>query len=235
MAELIDLTPPVVLAVYAHPDDPDVAAGGTLARWAAAGGEVHVCICADGDKGSLDPAIDPAELAGRRREETARAGHILGVSAHHWLGYADGELDEDRQLRARLVGLIRRLKPTAVMAPDPTAVFFGGTYINHRDHRVTGWAAMDAVAPAAGNPHYFPDQGPAHRVEVLYLSGTLEPDVWVDVSDTIEAKAAAIACHVSQLGDAGEWLRGAVRGRAEEAGRQASVSFAEGFRRINLP
>jgi LmbE family N-acetylglucosaminyl deacetylase len=235
MAELIDLTPPVVLAVYAHPDDPDVAAGGTLARWAAAGSEVHVCICADGDKGSLDPAVDPAELAGRRREETARAGRILGISTHHWLGYADGDLDEDRQLRARLVGLIRQVKPTAVMAPDPTAVFFGGTYINHRDHRATGWAAMDAVAPAAGNPHYFPDEGPAHRAEVLYLSGTLEPDVWVDVSDTIEAKAAAIACHVSQLGDAGEWLRGAVRGRAEEAGRQASVSFAEGFRRINLP
>ena len=59
MAELISDVPAVVLAIYAHPDDPEVAAGGTLARWAQAGSRVHICICADGDKGSLDPAVDP--------------------------------------------------------------------------------------------------------------------------------------------------------------------------------
>ena len=91
------------------------------------------------------------------------------------------------------------------------------------------------MAPAAANPHYFPDRGPAHRVDVLFLSGTLEPDAWVDVSETLDAKAAAIACHASQIGDAGEWLRGAVHRRAEEAGREASVPLAEGFRRITLP
>ena len=235
MAELVDQVPQVVLAIYAHPDDPEVAAGGTLARWAAAGADVHICICADGDKGSLDPATDPAALVRLRRRETADAGRILGVSEHHWLGYADGELEDGPELRGRLVELIRSVRPVAVMAPDPTAVFFGQAYINHRDHRATGWAAVDAAAPAAANPHYFPDRGAAHKVEVLYLSGTLEPDVWVDVSDTIDAKAAAIACHASQLGETGEWLRSAVRRRAEEAGREASVPLAEGFRRVHLP
>ena len=235
MAELVSRPPATVLAIYAHPDDPEVAAGGTLAKWATGGSSVHVCVCADGDKGSLDPATDPAELAERRREETARAGRILGVTAHHWLGFADGELDDGPHLRGRLVELIRSVRPDAVMAPDPTAVFFGQTYINHRDHRAVGWAAIDAVAPAAGNPHYFPDRGAAHRVESLYLSGTLEPDVWVDVSESIDAKAAAIACHVRQLGEAGEWLRNVVRQRAEEAGREASGPLAEGFRRIALP
>lgn len=234
MPELVRDAPPVVLAVYAHPDDPEVAAGGTLARWAAAGSQVHVCICADGDKGSLDPSTDPVELARRRRAETAEAGRILGVTQHHWLGFPDGELEDGRELRARLVGLIRSVRPAAVVAPDPTAVFFGQAYVNHRDHRTTGWAAIDAAAPAAGNPHYFPDRGPAHRVDVLYLSGTLEPDVWVDVSETIDTKAAAIGCHASQLGETGEWLRGAVRQRAEEAGREASVRYAEGFRRLAL-
>lgn len=234
MPDLVEEVPAVVLAVYAHPDDPEVAAGGTLAKWAAAGAVVHVCICADGDKGSLDPATDPAELVRRRRAETGEAGRILGVAAHHWLGYADGELDDGPELRGRLVELIRAVRPAAVVAPDPTAVFFGQAYVNHRDHRTTGWAAIDAAAPASGNPHYFPGRGPAHRVEFLYLSGTLEPDVWVDVSETIDAKAAAIACHATQLGEAGEWLRGAVRQRAEEAGREASVPLAEGFRRIAL-
>ncbi|HET9076344.1 MAG TPA: PIG-L deacetylase family protein [Acidimicrobiales bacterium] len=235
MAELVADVPAVALAVYAHPDDPDVAAGGTLARWARAGCRVEVCICADGDKGSLDPAVHPADLVARRRQETEEAGRLLGVNRHHWLGYPDGELDDNAALRGRLVELIRSVRPTAVVAPDPTAVFFGSTYVNHRDHRTVGWAAIDAVAPAAANPHYFPDRGPAHRVDTLYLSGTLEPDVWVDVSATIDTKAAAIACHASQLGDAGEWLRGAVRRRAEEAGREASVPLAEGFRRITLP
>lgn len=235
MAELVDTLPAVALAVYAHPDDPDVAAGGTLARWAGAGAEVHVCICADGDKGSLDPAVRPADLVARRREETDQAGKLLGVAQHHWFGLADGEVGDGPDLRGRLVELIRAVRPVAVVAPDPTAVFFGQTYVNHRDHRAIGWAVLDAVAPAAANPHYFPERGPAHRVEVLYLSGTLEPDVWVDVSETIEAKAAAIACHASQIGETGEWLRGAVRRRAEEAGREASVPFAEGFRRVTLP
>lgn len=234
MAGLITRPPASVLAVYAHPDDPDVAAGGSLALWARAGARVHVCICAQGDKGSDDPERAPAELAAARRLEVAAAGKVLGVAEHHWLGYPDGELSEAPELRSRLVSLIRKIRPEAIMAPDPTAVFFGRHYVNHQDHRVVGWAVLDAVAPAASNPHYFPDCGPPHQPSVMYLSGTLEPDVWVDVSSTIDVKAAAIACHVSQLGDTGEWLRRAVRQRAEDAGRSAGVLFAEGFRCVEL-
>jgi LmbE family N-acetylglucosaminyl deacetylase len=64
------------------------------------------------------------------------------------------------------------------------------------------------------------------------LSGTLEPDVWVDISDTIDVKAEALACHASQVGPPGEWLRSVVRQRAEAGGRQAGVRYAEGFRRL---
>ncbi len=234
MAMLVTDTPATVLAVYAHPDDPDVSAGGTLARWASEGASVHVCICADGDKGSTDPDTDPIDLVARRRDEVAASGAILGVKAHHWLGFQDGELDDQRRLRARLVALVREVGPDVVVAPDPTAVFFGQHYINHLDHRQVGWATLDAVAPAAANPHYFPEAGPAHRVALVYLSGTLEADVWVDISGTIDVKAAAIACHDSQVGESGEWLRRAVRQRAEDAGREATVRFAEGYRRIQL-
>ncbi len=234
MADLVSGVPNRVLAVYAHPDDPDVSAGGTLARWAAAGADIHVCICADGDKGSLDPATDPVHLVARRRREVEASGTILGVTEHHWLGFLDGELEDNRELRGRLVALVRAVRPDAVVAPDPTAVYFGSHYVNHRDHRVVGWAVLDAVSPAAANPHYFPEAGPAHHVALVYLSGTLEPDVLVDISDTIDVKAAAIACHSSQVGDGGEWLRGAVRQRAEDAGRGAAVRFAEAYRLVRL-
>jgi len=234
VGELIEAAPGTVLAIYAHPDDPDVAAGGALARWSSAGASVHVCICADGDKGSADPSADTGKLVESRRAEVAAAGELLGVAEHHWLGFADGELEPGAELVARLVALVRHLRPDTVVAPDPTAVFFGQHYVNHRDHRAVGWATLDAVAPAAGNPHYFPDAGPPHRVETLYLSGTLEPDAWIDVSTTINTKAAAIACHETQVGESDEWLRTAVRQRAEDAGREAGVPFAEGFRLIRL-
>jgi LmbE family N-acetylglucosaminyl deacetylase len=234
VAEVVNDTPATVLAIYAHPDDPDVSAGGTLARWAARGASVHVCICADGDKGSSDPDTVPAELVARRRQEVLAAGAILGVSAHHWLGFLDGELEDNRGLIGRLVALIREVRPEAVVAPDPTAIFFGQHYVNHRDHRIVGWATLDAVSPSAGNPHYFPEAGPPHQVRVVFLSGTLEPDVWIDISETIDAKAAAIACHHSQLGEGGEWLRTAVRQRAEQAGREATARFAESYRRVQL-
>jgi LmbE family N-acetylglucosaminyl deacetylase len=124
--------------------------------------------------------------------------------------------------------------PETVVCPDPTAVFFGERYFNHRDHRIVGWVAMDAVAPAAALPHYFPEAGPAHQVSSVYLSGTLAPNVWVDVSAFIDAKAEALLCHRSQIDEPGEWLRTVVRQRAEEAGRQAGVRYAEGFRRLLL-
>ena len=162
------------LAIYAHPDDPDVSCGGTLACWAAAGSEVHVCLCCDGGKGSLGPGGPTgANWSRERYREVEASGRVLGVTAHHWFGYPDGELDDSAELRARVVALVRELRPDAVLAPDPTAVFFGSNYVNHRDHRMVGWAVLDAVSPAAANPHYFPDLGPAHQVPLLYLSGTL--------------------------------------------------------------
>ena len=222
------------LAVYAHPDDPDVSCGGTLAQWSAAGSDVHVCLCCDGDKGSLDPSVDSEALVRDRRQETEAAGREIGVGTHHWLGYRDGEVYDSAELRARLVALVRRLRPDAVLAPDPTSVFFGPNYINHRDHRMVGWAVLDAVSPAAANPHYFPGAGDAFQVPVLYLSGTLEPDTWVDITATIGAKAAALACHASQIGPSGEWLGNVVRERAEDAGRLAGVQYAEAFRKLVL-
>lgn len=238
MAEIFADVPAVALAVYAHPDDPDVSCGGTLAAWAEAGADVHVCICADGDKGALDPNAAAAELVAQRREEVAAAGAVLGVAQHHWLGFLDGELEDGSTdsggIRARLVELIRRVRPDAVVGADPTAVFFGQHYVNHRDHRAVGWATLDAVAPAAANPHYFPTAGAAHQVRILLLSGTLEADCWVDITRTIDQKARAVACHVTQVGEPGEWLRTVVRQRAEEAGQRVGVRHAEGYRRLNL-
>lgn len=233
-AELLVETPRCALAIYAHPDDSDVAAGGTLARWARLGCEVHVVICALGDKGTSDPLADVKTLVQRRIKELDTAQAILGVKEVHRLGYPDGELENDLPLRRDLVGLMRAIRPEVLICPDPTAVFFGEHYFNHHDHRSIGFAALDAAAPAARSPLYFPDQGPPATIEVAYMSGSLEPNVYVDISETVGQKAEAILCHRSQLGEPSEWFRSVVHERAEQAGRRAGVKFAEAFRRIGL-
>ncbi|MCU1426203.1 MAG: putative LmbE-like protein [Actinomycetia bacterium] len=230
--------PASALAIYAHPDDPESSAGGTLAAWAQAGAEVHVLITMRGDKGTSDPTADTQLLARRRREETAAAAKVLGLAGHHHLDYPDGEIVDDLNLRGRIVRVVRELRPDVVLCPDPTAVFFGDSYYNHHDHRVTGWATLDAIAPSAANPHYFPEhlaEGlDVHRVRAVYLSGTLEPNCWVDVTHTQERKIDALFCHASQLVETGEWFREFLRERAEDGGRAAGVTYAEGFRRIVL-
>jgi LmbE family N-acetylglucosaminyl deacetylase len=226
--------PERVLAVYAHPDDADVACGATLARWADAGSEVHLVLLADGGKGTSDPAVEPADLAATRALEVAAAVDVLGLSSVEILGIADGEVPEQLDLIETLVQRIRNLRPSCVLGHDPTAVFFGSVYVNHRDHRAAGWALLDAVSPSAAQPHYFPDSGPSHRVNDVLLSGTLEADTYVDVSSTIDRKVDAVTAHGSQLPGDHEWIRSSVRQRAAEVGRAAGVAFAEGFRHLVL-
>jgi LmbE family N-acetylglucosaminyl deacetylase len=230
-----DEIPQRVLAVYAHPDDPEVSCGGALARWSAAGAEVHVVVACAGDKGSSDPAADPAALAERRAAEVRSAAEAMGVADVVLWGHPDGELDRVGDLRGELVAVVRRVRPDVVIAPDPTAVFFGDGYVNHVDHRTIGWAVLDAVAPAAASPLYHPTRGAAHQVATVLLSGSLEPDVWVDIEAGLDAKVRALFRHGTQLApDADDWLADFVRSRAEDEGRRGGVALAEGFRRLRL-
>ena len=112
-------TPERVLAIYGHPDDPEISCGGTLARWADEGADVHILITTRGDKGSEDPAVDPEGLAKVRVEETAAAARVLGAVPHH-LDHPDGELVDDRALRLELVRAVRTIRPDVVCCPDPT-------------------------------------------------------------------------------------------------------------------
>jgi LmbE family N-acetylglucosaminyl deacetylase len=235
---LAEDTPARALAVYAHPDDSEAAAGGTLAKWTSAGAEVWLLVVARGEKGTLDPDADLDALAEQRVRETADAAKLLGFTDHFHLGYDDGEVPDDQELRGAIVRKIRELRPDVVLCPDPTSVLFGDGYFNHHDHRVTGWATLDAVASAAANPHYFPDQVreglPVHQPHAVYLTGTLEPNTWIDIGDTLERKIDALFCHTSRLDDSEEWFRQFLRDRAEDASRATGARYTESFRRLNF-
>ena len=226
-------TPARALAVFAHPDDPEVGCGGTLARWASLGSEVHLVIANRGDKGSFDPSTDPDALAAHRAEEVEKAAEVLGLAGVEHLGYPDGEIDNDAVLRERLIEILRRHRPEALVAPDPTAIFFGESYVNHRDHRQLGWGVLDSLVPAA-SPLYVPGAGPAHQVGLVLLSGSLEADAWVDIDAVLDQKVAAVSCHESRLGGDPALVAELLEHRAAEEGRRAGIVHAEAFRRLRF-
>jgi LmbE family N-acetylglucosaminyl deacetylase len=220
-----------ILVIAAHADDIEFGMAGTVAHWTNEGHEVAYCLITDGSAGSNDPNIDPQALVETRHAEQIAAAAAVGVETIRFLGYADGTLQPTLELRRELTRLIREWKPQRVVCQDPTTVFVDKNYINHPDHRAAGEAAIYAVFPSAETRPIFPEllsEGfEPHKVEELWMTLTLAPDTFVDITQTIDRKIESLLCHRSQVGpDAAEWIR---KWNAED-GERAGVPFAEGFR-----
>ncbi len=214
------------LALGAHPDDVELQAGGTIAAWAGDGVHVELACFSAGEKGTHDPAADPAEVARVRRLEAAAAGAILGVAAVHVLGAVDGELEVTMALRLEVARLVRTVRPHVVVGHDPWR-----RWLLHPDHRAAGLLTVDGVV-AARDPLYAPElaaQGlPAHRPHSILLFGTDAPDEVVDISATIDTKLAALRAHASQIGDPAELDR-RIRTWNAAIGAQFGLVSAEAF------
>ena len=223
----------VVLAVQAHPDDIDFSSAGTVARFIQDGHEVHYLSVTSGNKGSHDRGVDPARLGEIREEEQREAARRLGVSSCRFLRYNDGEVEVNLTLRRQISQVIREVRPYTVMTFDAWR-----PYQLHPDHRAVGIATMDAII-AARDHLYFPEQlrdgVDIARVHEVYLFGAAEPDLWVDVTSTIELKIAAASAHVSQLrgGDPAQRAE-RHRSRAHEVGEAQGFEFGEAFKVLRL-
>jgi LmbE family N-acetylglucosaminyl deacetylase len=176
-------------------------------------------------------------LAQIRHAEQRAAAMKLGVRDVFFLGYDDGSLQPTLDLRRQITRWIRRTKPDIVVAPDPTRRWSGQRYINHPDHRAAGDATLDAIIPGSDTRLVFPellDEGlEPHHVKEIYLTGSNEPDVWVDISETIDLKIEALREHKSQVGDWAE-LDQTIRERAAEMAKGQSFPLAEGFKYFKL-
>ncbi len=229
-------TPLRVLSVHAHPDDQEFTVAGTLAKWARAGSEIISVVVTSGDSGSNERTpshLTKSELATLREKEQLAANAVLGVKETIFLRQPDGMLEPTLELRREITRLIRKYKPEVVLCGDPTRRFYGNSYMNHPDHRVVGDVTCDAVFPSAGTRFIFPEllaEGlEPHNAKKLFLHGSAEPDVWIDISETIALKIAALREHVSQIGP--DWdLDKEMREWAKEEGAKGGVPFAETFR-----
>lgn len=225
--------PQSAMVVVAHPDDAEFMVAGTVSKWAREGAEITYVIVTKGDKGSEDPTMTPERLTEVREAEQRAAGAVLGVRNFEFMGYPDGYLQASLDLRRDIARLIRKYRPEVVMCFDPTNRFFGDFYVNHPDHRASGDACVDAVFPSARDRLTFPEllvNGyEPHKVAQLWLGHPVQANVWVDITDTMDLKRAALGAHPSQfgldiLGFTDEMSRGAALGQDFE--------FAETFRRI---
>jgi LmbE family N-acetylglucosaminyl deacetylase len=224
--------PESAMVIVAHPDDAEFTVAGTVAAWTKARCRVTYVICTDGNTGSHEPGMTREKLAETRRAEQHAACATLGVSQVLFLGYDDGQLQPTLDLRRDLVRVIRQVKPEVVITWDPTMLFISDEYINHPDHRAASQAAIDATAPASAMPLLWPEFGAPHRVHQVYIFGNDKPNKWVDVTETIEQKIAALKQHASQMG---EWDPSEmIKEWGAETGQGNGLAYAESYRVINL-
>jgi LmbE family N-acetylglucosaminyl deacetylase len=224
-----------VLVIVAHPDDAEFGAAGTVAKLAREGREVTYVIVTSGDKGSSDRTMTPQRLAEIRQAEQRAAARTLGVERVEFLGHPDSELEDTRALRVAITREIRRWRPDLVITQNPHRST--NLYVSHRDHRITAGVVLDCVYPFARDHMVFPELLPAfepHKVREIYTMAWDAPEVVIDITDTIDLKLKALACHASQVRDFAA-VETRVRERAAELGRRHGVAYAETFDRILMP
>lgn len=226
------------MVIFAHPDDAEWLCGGTTARWIDEGVEVTYVLVTNGASGETPKMRDMTRerLATIRAEEQRRAAETLGVTDVVMLGFEDGYLEPDVDLRRAVAREIRRGRPDAVLTMDPTIRIVEDMYLNHPDHIALGEVVMRSFNPDASSRLMFPelerDEGLAkHLPKALFLSTFFTGDVYVDISDTFERKLQALMCHVSQIDDP-DGFASFVREQYKVVGEKANVEYAEAFRVI---
>lgn len=193
-----------MLGVFAHPDDVDFSAAGTVARWVADGLTVAYVLITRGDAGGFDDT-PRHEMPGIREAEQRAAAAELGVTDVEFLdGYSDGTLTPSIGLRRDITRAIRRFRPDRVLTSSPLRRWERIAGPSHPDHLAAGEATTCAIYPDARNAFAFPEllaEGlePIVVREVWYAGGP-DPDHLVDTTDTYSTKLAALRRHTSQVG-----------------------------------
>ena len=141
-----------ILIISPHPDDAELCAGGTVAKWTAQGKKAIIVACTSGEKGTSDPTLTSDRLAQIREKEQRSSAEVLGVQETVFLNHPDQGLEDTKDFRKEIVCLIRTYRPEILLTCDPYR-----RYIEHRDHRIVGQVCLDAVFPYARDHLAYPD------------------------------------------------------------------------------
>lgn len=218
-----------VLAVGCHPDDLEIACGGTLRKYVEQGAAVYTCHVASGNQGHV--IIEPEPLAKLRAEEFREASRILGATETFDLGVGDMLVNShDPQIMDAMADIVRSVRPDVILThndddymldhTETSRIVTNGSFCSGLSHRPRQYDAYSSFIPV-----FFMDT----------LAGVnFQPTHYVDITHQIETKLTALRAHRSQL----DWMlehdgidfADMVRTCSKYRGYQCGVPYAEGFR-----
>jgi LmbE family N-acetylglucosaminyl deacetylase len=218
-----------VLGIGSHPDDLEIACGGTLAKYAKLGHNVYMCHIANGDQGHK--IIMPEELGKLREKEAENAAAVIGAKKAFNINVPDGLVEPCKQeTLLKVMEVIRQTKPDIIIThndddymrdhKNASELAYTASFLATLGHMETETPAIDKVVP------------------VFYMDTVaginFQPTEYVDITETIEIKLQALEKHESQI----KWMRDHdhidfvdfVRTCSKYRGFQCGVAYAEGFR-----
>ncbi len=191
-----------ILAIGAHPDDIEIGCGGTLAAHSKAGDEIMIVVMTAGEQGGAHGEV--------RLKEAKNGALLLGAKHFDCLHYPDTQIPLGPAPVHDLEMRVEGFKPDRVYIPFYHEI--------HQDHRTTSEAALVACRNI---PQILMYEGPS-------TFSNFQVSYWVNISQTIEQKIAAIQSHTSQ--GVKELLKvEAIQGMNRFRGYQARTQYAEGF------
>jgi LmbE family N-acetylglucosaminyl deacetylase len=221
-----------IIAFIAHPHYAELLLAGTIIKHTKKGDSVIVVSISSGELGSA--TIPPDKLGQIRENELRAAARMEGVKEVKVLNFKDTKISNTPSLRMALLSIIREVKPDIVLTH----------WLNdtHPDLREAGQATIDAC--------FFAYLGsiktahPPHMIKKVYTFGVplssmhFEPDVFVDITDTMEAKILAAKCHTTMIeeefaGNVDRWTQ-EIRGENRQWGRESGVMYAEAFKEVSV-
>jgi LmbE family N-acetylglucosaminyl deacetylase len=223
----------IVLAVGCHPDDLEIACGGTLRKYVEQGAEVHMCHVANGCQGHV--VIEPEPLRLIRTREAEMAGQVIGAKQVINLDVPDMEVNaHDFAIMDAMADVVRSVRPDVIITHNhedymydhcqTSIIATNGSFCSGLSHRPRAHEPFSSFVPV-----FFMDT----------LAGVnFQPTHYVDITNQIETKIKALECHESQL----KWMlehdgidfADMVRTCSKYRGYQCGAAYAEGFRPYNV-
>ncbi len=198
-----------ILAIGAHPDDIEYGCAGTIIKYADRGHRIYLMVLTRGQEGGN------GEM---RQQEQEAAAEIMRVQEVFWGGYHDTQLPLDKELIDRIEGVIHQVQPDLIL------VNYGDD--THQDHRILTQATMSATRYVR-NVLFFE----------VPTTQNFNPQVFVDISDSLERKFQVLEAHNSQIMKTNiedMYILELARANATFRGIQGRVKFAEAFAPLRL-
>ena len=210
-----DLCGRSLMAIFAHPDDESLTAGGLIASCAAAGATATLVVATRGEAG---PGAHGGRLAEVRTREMEAAARVLGASELVWLDYEDGMLPsaDAGRIQADLADAIRARQPEVVVTFDSDGLYWHPDHVALHERVTAAVAGMDERGPAvwyatmpAGAMRAVAEHAAARGAAATSILGVDDPDAFgaeapaptlaLAVARHARRKLAALACHATQF------------------------------------